>query len=96
MQQGGGFLMFWGGIMWGQHTPLVVMECTEMALQYMNDILRPIVLPYQQNIGEVFVFMDENSHPHRAHVFNGFLQDNDIARLEWPACSTDLNPIEHT
>ena len=27
---------------------------------YMNDILRPIVLPYRQNIGEAFVFMDDN------------------------------------
>jgi hypothetical protein len=38
--------------------PLVVMECAETALRYMNDILQPIVLPYWQNIGEAFVFMD--------------------------------------
>ena len=60
----------------------------------MNDILRPIVLPYRQNIGEAFVFMDNNSCPHCAHVVNDFLQDNDIARLEWPVCSPDMNPIE--
>ena len=39
--------------------------------------------------------MDDNSRPHRAHVVNFFLQDNDIARLEWPASSPDMNPIEH-
>ena len=61
----------------------------------MNDILRPIVLPYRQNIGEVFVFMDDNSHPHRANVVNDFLLDYDITRLEWPACSPDMNPIKH-
>jgi hypothetical protein len=66
VQQGGGFLIFWGGIMWGQRTPLVVMECAETALRYINDILR-------QNIGEAFVFMDDNSRPHRAHVVNDFL-----------------------
>ena len=38
--------------------------------------------------------MDENSRPHRAHLVNEFLHDN-IARLEWPACSADMNPIEH-
>ena len=87
--------MFWGGIIWSRRTPLVVMEYAETALRYMNDILRPIVLPYRQNIEEAFVFMDDNSRPHRAHVVNFFLQDDDIARLEWPACSPDINPIGH-
>ena len=71
--------MFWGAIMWGRCTPLVVMEYAETAFLYMNDILRPIVLPYWQNIGEAFVFMDDNSYPYRAHVENDVLQDNDIA-----------------
>jgi hypothetical protein len=61
----------------------------------MNDILRPIVLPYRQNIGEAFVFMNDNSRHYRADVVNDFLQDKDIARLEWPACYPDMNPIEH-
>ena len=43
-----------------------------------------IVLPYRQNIGEAFVFMDDNSRSNRAHVVNDFLQDNYITRLEWP------------
>ena len=77
VQQGGSSLMFWGGIMWGRRTKLVVMECAETALRYMNDILRPIVLPYRQNIGEALVFMDDNSHPLRARVVNDF-----------PHCST--------
>jgi hypothetical protein len=78
--------------MWGRRTPLVIMECDETALRYMNDILRLMVLPYRQNVEQVFVFMDENSRP---HVVNDFLQDNDIARLVWLACSPDMNPIEH-
>ena len=49
VQQGGGSLMFWGGIMWGRHTPLVVMEGAETAIRYRNDILRPILQPYRQN-----------------------------------------------
>ena len=84
-----GSLMFWGG----QRTSQVVMECAETALRYINDILRPIVLPYRQNIGEAFVFMDDNSRPHHAHVVNDFLQDDDIARLEWPAYSPDMKSL---
>ena len=49
VQQGGGFLMFWGGIMWGRRTPLVVIEGAETAIRYRNDILRPILQPYRQN-----------------------------------------------
>ena len=32
VQQGGGSLMFWSGIMWGRLTPMVVMEGAEMAI----------------------------------------------------------------
>ena len=85
VQQGGGPLMFWGGILWCRRTPLVVMEGAETALRFRNDILRSIVQPYRQNFGEEFVLMDDNSHPHRVHLVNEFLHDNNIARLEWSA-----------
>ena len=40
VQQGGGSLMIWGGIMWGRRSPLVVMEGAETAIiRYRNDIL---------------------------------------------------------
>ena len=41
------------------------------------------------------VLMDNNSRPHRAHLVDEFLHYNNIARLEWPECSPDMNPIEH-
>ena len=39
--------------------------------------------------------MDDSSRPQRAHLVNEFLHDNKIARLEWPASSPDMNPIDH-
>ena len=73
----------------------MVTEGAETAIRYRNDILRPILQPYRQNFGEEFALMDDSSRPHRAHFVNEFLHDNIIARLEWPACSLYMNPIDH-
>ena len=50
VQQVSGSQMFWGGIIWGRRTPLVVMEGAETAIRYRNDIRRPIVQPYRHNL----------------------------------------------
>ncbi|GFY13575.1 transposable element Tcb1 transposase [Trichonephila clavipes] len=39
--------------------------------------------------------MDDNARPHRANIVDECLQSDDITRMEWPAYSLDLNPIEH-
>ena len=67
----------------------------EIAIRYRNGILRPIVQPYRLNFVDEFVLTDGNSHRHRAHLVNEFLHDNNVAKLEWPTCSPDMNPIEH-
>ncbi|GFY00208.1 transposable element Tc3 transposase [Trichonephila clavipes] len=33
--------------------------------------------------------------PHRANIVDECLQSEDITRMDWPAYSPDLNPIEH-
>ncbi|GFY10267.1 transposable element Tcb2 transposase [Trichonephila clavipes] len=39
--------------------------------------------------------MDDNARPHRANIVEECLQSEDIIRMDWPAYSPDLNPIEH-
>ncbi|UYV66518.1 hypothetical protein LAZ67_4001945 [Cordylochernes scorpioides] len=39
--------------------------------------------------------MDDNARPHRARLVNKYLQSENIRRMDWPARSPDLNPIEH-
>ncbi|GFX36702.1 transposable element Tcb2 transposase [Trichonephila clavipes] len=40
-------------------------------------------------------WMDDNARPHRARLVENMLGAETIQRMEWPACSLDLNPIEH-
>ncbi|GFW04996.1 transposable element Tcb2 transposase [Trichonephila clavipes] len=53
------------------------------------------VVPYAAAIGDDFILMDDNCRPHRANLVEGFLFEEGIVRMEWPACSPHMNPIEH-
>ncbi|GFV65912.1 transposable element Tcb2 transposase [Trichonephila clavipes] len=39
--------------------------------------------------------MDDNCRSHRANLVEDFLFEEGIVRMEWTACSSDMNPIEH-
>ncbi|GFW12364.1 transposable element Tcb2 transposase [Trichonephila clavipes] len=56
---------------------------------------RPIVVPYAAAIGDDFILMDDNCRPHRANLGEDFFFEEGILLMEWPACSPDMNPIEH-
>ncbi|GFY27699.1 transposable element Tcb2 transposase [Trichonephila clavipes] len=38
---------------------------------------------------------DDNARPHRARLVENMLEAETIQRMGLPACSPDLNPIEH-
>ena len=40
------------------------------------------------------LFQDDNARTHRGRVINDFIRQQNIQRLEWPANSPDLNPLE--
>ncbi|GFW61655.1 transposable element Tcb2 transposase [Trichonephila clavipes] len=46
-------------------------------------------------MGAEFLFMDENAHPHSANIVDECFQSDDVTRMDWPAYSPELNPIEH-
>ncbi|GBM11007.1 hypothetical protein AVEN_1340-1 [Araneus ventricosus] len=39
--------------------------------------------------------MDDNARPHRVTIADDFLESEGIVRMEWPAYSPDLNPVEN-
>ena len=54
-----------------------------------------LVIPYIGGMGQDAVFMDDNARPHRARIVDTCLRQHYVTRMDWPACSPDLNPIEH-
>ncbi|GFV77643.1 transposable element Tcb2 transposase [Trichonephila clavipes] len=92
----GGGILVWVGISLGGHTDLHVFHGgTVTGLRYWDEILDPYVRPYAAAIGNDFILMDDNARPHRARIVEEYLEDHGLERMEWPARSPDLNPIEH-
>ncbi|GFV82993.1 transposable element Tc3 transposase [Trichonephila clavipes] len=63
--------------------------------RYCNEILLPYVRLFRGAMGLQFLFMDDNAPCHRTVAAEQFLESEDIERMDWPARSPDLNPIEH-
>jgi transposase len=92
----GGSVMVWGGISKETRTRLYLIPRGNLnAERYVNEILGEYVIPHRGLIGENFVLMHDNARPHVARVVHQYLDNENIERMDWPAHSPDLNPIEH-
>ena len=87
--------LWWAGISVNLRTKLYIVNGNFNSQRYINEILRPLVLPFLQQIGPNAVFQDDNAWSHRGRIVNDFVRTNNINRMDWPANSPDLNPIEH-
>ncbi|GFV71854.1 transposable element Tcb2 transposase [Trichonephila clavipes] len=92
----GGGILVWAGISLGGHTDLHVFHGgTVTGLRYRDESLIHMSAHMLAAIGNDFILMDDNARPHRARIVEEYLEDHGLERMEWPARSPDLNPIEH-
>ena len=73
----------------------IVMRGMMTGVRYRDDIMDVYIRPYVGAIIAQFNIMDDNDRPHRARVVEEYLQQETIVHMHWPACSPDLNPIDH-
>ena len=90
---GGGSIMVWGGISAEGQTDILTIRGGLTGQRYVDEVLRPEVLPYAAAIGDGFILMDDNATPHRARVTQDFLETEGIENMDWPPKSPDMNPI---
>ncbi|CAD6207872.1 GSCOCG00012710001-RA-CDS [Cotesia congregata] len=92
----GGSVMVWAGVSFNTRTPLVIVRGTLTTDRYVDEILRPHVLPMRTRmVARRFILMQDNARPHTAVRTRTFLRANNVTTLNHPAMSPDLNPIEH-
>ncbi|GFX21801.1 transposable element Tcb2 transposase [Trichonephila clavipes] len=93
---GGRGVLVWGGIMLCSRTDLHILDAGSVnGTRYCNEILLPYVRLFRGAMGLQFLFMDDNAPCHRTVAAEQLLESEDIERMDWPARSPDLNPIEH-
>ncbi|GFU26908.1 transposable element Tcb1 transposase [Trichonephila clavipes] len=79
----------------GSRTDLHVQSVTMTGHIYRDVIQEQHVRLFRGAMGAEFLFMDDSTCPPRANIIDGCLQSEDIIRMDRPAYSPDLNPIEH-
>ncbi|UYV61733.1 Transposase [Cordylochernes scorpioides] len=85
-------IMVWGAFVYDSRSPLLRIQGTMTAQRYVDDVLRPVTLPYLQGVPNA-LYQQDNARPHTARISQQALQD--VQMLPWPPHSSDLSPIEH-
>ena len=91
---GGGSVMVWGGISARGRTPLVIINGNLNAHRYLEEVVRPHVLPFVRDQRTNMTFQQDNARPHVARLTMNLLRHANVLVMAWPSMSPDLSPIE--
>ncbi len=87
--QGGGEVMVWAGVCYGQRTHVHFIDGILNAQRYRGPLM------CHSNTSLHLMLQHDNAWPHVARICTQFLEAENIPVLAWPAYSPGMSPIEH-
>ncbi len=97
LKSGGGSLMVWGCMLYSGVGWMCRID-GGMDAQLYTEILDSYVkqsAEYYELNPDQMIFQQDNDPKHTSRLARQWFQDHHVERLDWPAQSPDLNPIEH-
>nr|CAH7721699.1 unnamed protein product [Callosobruchus chinensis] len=85
----------WRNVLFSDESRFGLIPGTMTGAYYLQNIINAVVQPLRNEIGDQFIFMDDNARLHSARAVQQALDNGNIARWEWPVMSPVMNPIEH-
>ena len=75
--------------------PLIRLHSKINAAVYKEKLKMHVVPNLRTAINQPAVFMQDNASFHIGKSVETFLSDEDVTVMEWPAQSSDMNPVEN-
>ncbi|MBW0530837.1 hypothetical protein O181_070552 [Austropuccinia psidii MF-1] len=96
-------VMIWGGFCAAHRSSIVFLDGRMNSQEMVRQVYRPALRPFVEQMEQApwirgrhrLLLMEDNAPIHTAAVSNQWRERNGILKMEWPAHSPDLNPIEN-
>ena len=93
---GGGSIMVWGCFSGNGTGCLQIIKGRMNGAMYRDILSENLIRSVEMlQLGQNFVFQQDNDPKHTAKATSKWFEDNNVAILPWPSQSPDLNPIEN-